>query len=67
MKEINKLNQAHKITLGHKEQPESDRRTLAKTEGSCGDAADTVRLEKPLHFFLWAPEFHRLANGKVTE
>ena len=53
-----------KLTLGCKEQPESDRRTSAKTEGSCSETADTVRLEKPLHSFLWAPEFHRLANGK---
>lgn len=44
--------------------PESDRRISAKTEGSCGETADTVRLEKPLHSFLWAPEFHRLTEGK---
>lgn len=52
-----------KLTFGHT-QPESDRRTSAKTEGSCGETADMVRLEKPLHSFLWAPEFHRLVEGE---
>lgn len=31
------------LPFGHKEQPKSDRRTSAKTEGSCGETADTVR------------------------
>lgn len=47
------------LTFGRIEQPESDRMTSAKTEVSCGEMADTVRLEKTsplLPAGTWIPQ-----------